>query len=55
VAYAEILDDGATREICLTWSAQRRLLPAAEQFRRHVIGRAAAARLPAVAEQAPAG
>jgi LysR family transcriptional activator of glutamate synthase operon len=55
VAYAEILDDGATREICLTWSAQRRLLPAAEQFRRHVIGRAAAGRLPAVAEQAPAG
>jgi LysR family transcriptional regulator, transcription activator of glutamate synthase operon len=50
VAYAEIMDDGATREICLSWSAERRLLPAAEEFRRHVIGRATAGRLPAVAE-----
>jgi len=50
VAYAEIMDDGATREICLSWSAERRLLPAAEQFRRHVIRRATAGRLPAVAE-----
>jgi LysR family transcriptional regulator, transcription activator of glutamate synthase operon len=32
----------------LTWSAQRRLLPAAEMFRQHVIGRSAAGRIPAV-------
>jgi LysR family transcriptional regulator, transcription activator of glutamate synthase operon len=49
VVYCEITDPGATREIFLTWSAERRLLPATEQFRRHVIRRAAAGRLPAVA------
>jgi DNA-binding transcriptional LysR family regulator len=48
VAYLEIGDPGAVREIWLTWSAERRLLPAAELFRRHVIRRAAAGRLPAV-------
>jgi LysR family transcriptional regulator, transcription activator of glutamate synthase operon len=50
VVYREITDPGAVREICLTWSAERRLLPAAELFRRHVIGRVGAGRLPAVAE-----
>ena len=49
VAYLEILDQGAVREIFLTWSAERRLLPATDLFRRHVIRRAATGRLPAVA------
>ena len=50
VVYREILDPGAVREILLTWSAERRLLPATDLFRRHVIRRAAAGRLPAVSE-----
>jgi DNA-binding transcriptional LysR family regulator len=50
VAYREILDPGAVREILLTWSAERRLLPATDLFRRHVIRRAATGRLPAVSE-----
>jgi len=49
VVYREITDPGATREIFLTWPAERRLLPATEQFRRHILRRAAAGRLPAVA------
>src|SRR5487761_299590 len=47
VVYREIADPGAVRDICLTWSAERRLLPAAELFRQHVITRAAAGRVPA--------
>ena len=50
VAYLEIQDDGAVRQIFLTWSAERRLLPATDLFRRHVLRRAAAGRLPAVAD-----
>ena len=50
MAYRELLDAGATREILLTWSAERRLLPAADLFRRHVIRRAAGNRLPAVSD-----
>jgi LysR family transcriptional activator of glutamate synthase operon len=50
VLYCEILDTGAVREICLTWSAERRLLPAAELFRQHVIRRAAAGRVPALSK-----
>jgi LysR family transcriptional regulator, transcription activator of glutamate synthase operon len=50
VAYREIADPGTAREIWLTWPGQRRLLPAAELFRRHVIRRAAAGRLPPVVE-----
>jgi DNA-binding transcriptional LysR family regulator len=50
VVYREIIDAGAIRQIWLTWSAERRLLPAADLFRRHVIGRAATGRLPAVSE-----
>lgn len=48
VTYLEILDEGAAREIFLVWSAERRLLPATDLFRRHVLSRAAAGRLPAV-------
>ncbi len=50
VVYREIVDPGAVREILLTWSAERRLLPATDLFRRHVIRRAATGRLPAVSE-----
>src|SRR5437763_1477827 len=50
VTYLEILDEGAAREIFLVWSAERRLLPATDLFRRHVLSRAAAGRLPAVSE-----
>jgi LysR family transcriptional activator of glutamate synthase operon len=48
VLYREIPDPAAAREICLTWSAERRLLPAAELFRLHVIRRARAGRVPAL-------
>jgi DNA-binding transcriptional LysR family regulator len=37
VLYLPILDDGAERDIYLTWPADKTLLPAADQFRRHVI------------------
>jgi LysR family transcriptional activator of glutamate synthase operon len=48
VHYGEIADPGAVREIFLSWPAERRLLPAAELFRRHVIRRATAGRVPAL-------
>jgi LysR family transcriptional activator of glutamate synthase operon len=48
VLYRELSGSQAEREIRLTWSAERRLLPSAELFRRHVIGRAAAGRVPAL-------
>jgi len=46
VRYREIADEGAVRAITLAWPAERRLLPAAELFRRHIIGRATAGRVP---------
>lgn len=48
--YVEISDPLAVRGIGLTWSTERRLLPAAELFRQHTIDRAAARLLPAVAK-----
>jgi DNA-binding transcriptional LysR family regulator len=48
VLYREIDAVRATREICLSWSADRRLPPVAELFRQHVISRAGAGRLPAL-------
>jgi LysR family transcriptional regulator, transcription activator of glutamate synthase operon len=48
LAYCEILDPGAVRDLTLTWSAERRLLPAAELFRRHVIRSASAGQVPAL-------
>ncbi len=48
VLYREILGTPAVREICLSWPAERRLLPAAELFRQHVIQSAAAGKLPAL-------
>jgi hypothetical protein len=50
VAYLGIQDEGAVRQIFLTWSAERRLLPATDLFRRHVLSRAASGRLPAVSD-----
>jgi LysR family transcriptional regulator, transcription activator of glutamate synthase operon len=50
VVYREVMDSGAVRQIWLTWPAERRLLPAADLFRRHVVRRAAAGRLPPVIE-----
>jgi LysR family transcriptional regulator, transcription activator of glutamate synthase operon len=47
--YLEIADNLAVRGIGLTWSTERRLLPAAELFREHAIARATARLLPAVA------
>lgn len=41
-----ITDVPAAREIGLAWSAERRLLPSAEAFRRHVIDQARAQHLP---------
>jgi LysR family transcriptional regulator, transcription activator of glutamate synthase operon len=46
LVHLEILDPGAVREVTLTWSADRRLLAAAEQFRRYVIRRATTGRVP---------
>jgi LysR family transcriptional activator of glutamate synthase operon len=37
VRYLPILDDGADRDIYLTWPADKPLLPAADRFRQHVI------------------
>jgi LysR family transcriptional regulator, transcription activator of glutamate synthase operon len=48
--YRDITDAGAVREITLIWSAERRLLPAADLFRRHVIRRASAGRVPTLSE-----
>ncbi len=47
--YVEIAEPPAVRGIGLTWSTERRLLPAAELFRVHAIDRAAAQLLPSVA------
>jgi len=49
VRYLEIADNLAVRGIGLTWSTERRLLPAAQLFRDHAIARATARLLPAVA------
>ncbi len=48
LAYCEITDPGAVRELTLAWSAERRLLPAADLFRRHVMRRASAGQVPAL-------
>jgi LysR family transcriptional activator of glutamate synthase operon len=48
VRYLRITDVPATREIGLVWGRERRLLPAAELFREHVVSRARTQRLPTV-------
>jgi DNA-binding transcriptional LysR family regulator len=45
-----IADAGASRDVGVSWSTERRLLPAAEMFRRHVLDRAAAELLPTPGE-----
>ena len=47
VALLPISDAGAVREVGVAWSAEHRLLPAAQMFRTHVLHRAAAGLLPA--------
>ena len=49
VRYLTISDVHAAREIGLAWSAQRRLLPATELFREHVLHRARTQQFPALA------
>ncbi|MFT4137005.1 LysR family transcriptional regulator [Microbacterium sp.] len=46
VHYLELTDPEAERNVGLSWNAQRRLLPAAELFRTHVLRRAESGRLP---------
>jgi DNA-binding transcriptional LysR family regulator len=48
VVYLPVDDAGAKREVGLVWSAERRLLPSAEAFRRHVVDRARAGLLPPI-------
>jgi hypothetical protein len=48
--YVELADPLAVSEIGHTWSTECRLLPAAELFREHAIGRATARLLLAVAK-----
>ena len=43
--YLPILDDGADRDIYLTWPADKALLPAVDLFRRHVIDTVSADRI----------
>jgi LysR family transcriptional regulator, transcription activator of glutamate synthase operon len=50
VSYGEIADAQAVREICLMWSAERRLLPPAKLFRQHVTSRATAGDIPALSD-----
>jgi DNA-binding transcriptional LysR family regulator len=52
--YLQIGGSRAEREIGLSWSAERRLLPAAELFRRHVIDRTRRQLVPAVSGPASA-
>ncbi len=49
VRHVPLGDEGASREVGLAWSRERRLLPVAERFRAHVLEQARARRLPAVA------
>ena len=48
VLYLPILDEGADRDIYLTWPADKPLLPAPELFRRHVIDTVRAGRIRSV-------
>jgi LysR family transcriptional regulator, transcription activator of glutamate synthase operon len=50
VRQLQITDTSAVRNIGITWPTERRLLPTAELFRKHVIERASARLLPDVAE-----
>lgn len=46
VQYLELTDPGAERNVGLSWNGHRRLLPAAQLFRDHVLRRAESGRLP---------
>ncbi len=49
VHHLHITDSGAAREIGLGWSTERRTLPSAELFRRHIMERSSANALPQLA------
>jgi len=51
VRYLPILDEGAVRDLYLTWPADRSLLPAAELFREHVIRTVSAGRIRPVSDE----
>ncbi|HWG03180.1 MAG TPA: LysR substrate-binding domain-containing protein [Trebonia sp.] len=52
VVYRELLDEGAERDIYLTWPADRTLLPAAGLFRKHVVRTVSAGRIRRVSDGA---
>ncbi len=52
VHHLRLDDTGAAREIGLGWSTDRRLLPSAELFRQHIVGRSEAGTLPHLARTA---
>ena len=47
--HLRIVDAGAHREVGMAWPSERRLLPSAELFRRHVVERARLAKAAALA------
>ena len=47
--HLRIVDAGAHREVGMAWLSERRLLPSAELFRRHVVERARLAKAAALA------
>ncbi|MET3807755.1 DNA-binding transcriptional LysR family regulator [Nakamurella sp. UYEF19] len=50
VHHLRITDVGASREIGLGWSTERKTLPSAELFRQHIVDRSMAGDLPGVAQ-----
>lgn len=50
VHHLRITDPGASREIGLGWSTERKTLPSAELFRQHIIDRSVAGNLPGATE-----
>ena len=53
--HLQLSDRGAQREIGLGWPAERRLLPSAELFRRHIVEVTRRGELPGAAEVNPTG
>jgi len=50
IHYCRLTDSGASREIRLAWTADRRLPPAAQLFQAHVLARTAAGKLPPISD-----
>lgn len=51
VLYLPLLDEGAVRDIYLTWPASRPLLPAADLFRKHIVRMVSAGRIRLVSQE----